>query len=178
MLNRDEAALVVIDVQAKLAPAMDESADLLANLAKLVQGAKVLGLPILVTEQNPAGLGPTVPEIASLLAPERIAKRAFSCCGEPAFLAHLAALGRRQVLLGGIEAHVCVCQTALDLVARGYRVEVVADAVSSRTARNRQIALDRMRAGGVGVTSVEAALVELLKVAEGDASKAILKIVK
>jgi len=178
MLNRDEAALVVIDVQGKLARLMDESADLLANLAKLIQGAKVLGLPVVVTEQNPEGLGPTVPEIAAHLPPERIAKRAFSCCGEPAFLAHLAALGRRQLVLAGIEAHVCVCQTALDLVGRGYRVEVVADAVSSRTARNRQIALDRMRAGGVGVTSVEMALFELLGAAEGDAFKAILKIVK
>lgn len=178
MLNADEAALVVIDVQGKLARLMYERERLFENLAKLIQGARVLGLPVLVTEQNPAGLGPTVPEIAALLPAERVAKVAFSCCGEEVFVARLEALGRRQLLLAGIEAHICVCQTAVDLVGRGYDVSVVADAVSSRTGRNRDIGLERMKAAGAGITSVETALFELLKVAEGEKFKAILRLVK
>ncbi len=178
MLNVDETVLVVIDVQGKLAQLMHEKESLFENLSRLIRGAGVLGLPILVTEQNPQGLGPTIAELSGLLPPRRIPKVAFSCCGEAAFVAALEAAGRRQVLIAGIETHICVYQTAADLLALGCEVHVVADAVSSRTARNRDIGLEKMKAAGAQVTSVETALFELLKVAEGDRFKALLKIVK
>ena len=178
MLHVDDAVLVVVDVQGKLARLMYEAEALFADLAKLIRGAHALGLPIIVTEQNPAGLGPTIPELSDLLPAQRIAKTAFSCCGEGAFVRALEATGRRQVLLCGIETHICVYQTALDLLGRAYEVHVVADGVSSRTARNRDVGLAKIEQAGGHRTSVETALFELLKVAEGDTFKAILKIVK
>jgi nicotinamidase-related amidase len=107
-----------------------------------------------------------------------ITKFSFSCCGEEAFPPQMKALGRKQVLLTGIETHVCVYQTAVDLASNGYEVQVVADCVSSRTTFNRDIGLDRMRACGAGITSVETALFELLKVARGDKFKEISRIIK
>jgi len=178
MLTCDNAVLVVVDVQGNLARRVHEAEALADAVARLVSGAKVLGVPVLATEQNPAGLGPTIDEVRSQLPAEPIAKTAFSCCGEPAFMEALKAAGRRQVLLAGIETHVCVYQTARDLLADGYGVHVVADAVSSRSERNREIGLIKMQAAGAEVTSVETALFEMLAVAEGPRFKAILKIVK
>jgi len=178
MLTCDKAVLVVVDVQGKLARLMHEAEALFDRVARLVRGAAVLEVPVIVTEQNPAGLGPTVEEIRPLLPAAAIAKTAFSCCGEPAFVRALEAAGRRQVLLAGIETHVCVYQTARDLLESGYEVHVVADAVSSRSVRNRDIGLTKMQAAGAEVTSVETALFEMLAVAEGPRFKAILKIVK
>jgi nicotinamidase-related amidase len=179
MLSPGDTVLVVVDVQGKLAELMAERDALFQSLRRLIQGAQALGLPVLVTEQNPAGLGPTRPEIADLLAGvPRIPKLSFSCCGEPRFLEALAALGRRQVLLAGIEAHVCVYQTAAGLLDAGYHVEIVADAVSSRAARNRDIGLQKARDAGAALTCVETALFELLRTAEAPAFKAVLKAVK
>jgi nicotinamidase-related amidase len=179
MLEIGRSVLLVIDVQGRLAEAVSESEALTAAIGRAVRGARALGIPILCTEQIPAKLGATRPEIAGLLeGVERIPKSAFSCCGEPAFERALEASGRSQVLVCGIEAHVCVYQTAMDLRAAGYEVEVLADAVSSRCPENRRIALDRMARAGVGVTSVEMALFELQRVAEGPAFKALLGIVK
>jgi nicotinamidase-related amidase len=179
MLNRDDALLILVDVQGKLARLMDNHQGLFQNLRKLVQGAQVLGLPILWVEQNPAGLGPTIPELAELLRDQKpIPKLSFSCCRETAFLTALGATGRHQVLLAGIEAHVCVYQTAADLLRRGYEVEVVADAVSSRLAENKRIALEKVQQLGARLTCVEMALFELLGKAEGPAFRALLQIVK
>ncbi|MFO8013166.1 MAG: hydrolase [Phycisphaerae bacterium] len=178
MLTRDEAVLMVVDVQGKLARLMHEADALFDNLSRLVRGATVLEVPVLATEQNPKGLGPTVEEVRPHLPSEPIPKMAFSCCGEPAVVEALEATGRRQVLLAGIETHICVYQTARDLLARGREVHVVADAVSSRSPRNRDVGLAKMRAAGAEVTSVETALFEMLEVAEGPAFKQILTIVK
>lgn len=179
MLDRSQAVLLVIDVQGKLAEAMFERERLYAELGRLIGGARVLGLPVCCTEQLPEKLGPTVPEIADALEGlERWPKSAFSCCGCEAFMQALAASGRRQVLIGGIETHVCVWQTARDLLARGYQVQVVADAVSSRTAANRQLGLDRLAAAGAVLTGVEMALMELLGDAADPDFKAILKLIK
>lgn len=178
MLSVDETALIVIDVQAKLLPAIDGKDELVEGVCRIIEGAKVFGLPIVWTEQNPRGLGPTVGEVGALLDGQPITKVSFSCCGESAFVEALAGLGRKQVLLAGIESHVCVYQTASDLVEAGYEVHVVSDAVSSRTPANRQIGLDKMARAGAHVTSVETALFELLRAAEGPAFKQILKIVK
>lgn len=179
MLTTDDTVLLIVDVQGKLAELMHEKDALFENLRRLLQGARELGLPLLVTEQNPDGLGPTHDEIVGLLEGiERIPKMSFSCCGEPRVLEALAALGRRQVLLAGIEAHVCVYQTAADLVEAGYEVEIVADAASSRTAANRAIGLQKARDAGAIITCVETALFELLRSADAPQFKAILKLVK
>jgi nicotinamidase-related amidase len=179
MLRLDAAVMVLIDVQGKLADAMFERDALLDSLRRLIQGVRTLGVPLLWTEQNPARMGPTVAPLRDLLqglAP--LGKMAFSCCGEASFVTALEATGRRQVLLAGIETHVCVWQTAADLRAVGYAVEVPADAVSSRTAASRLIGLERIRSAGAGVTSVETALFELMGTAEHPAFRDILKIVK
>ena len=177
-LARGTAALVLVDVQQKLLPAIHDREALVASCAKLARGMAALGVPIVWTEQNPKGLGPTVPEVAELLPGEAVTKVSFSCCGEPAFAEAVAALGRTQLVLAGIESHVCVWQTAADLLDGGHEVHICADAVSSRTPANRQIGLDRARAAGAAITSVEMALFELLDTAGDPAFKAILQIVK
>lgn len=179
MLSRNDAVLMVVDIQGKLAQLMHGKEALFENVRRMIRGANVLGVPIVWAEQNPKGLGPTVPEIAEIMTGiEPIPKLSFSCCGEDAIASTLQELGRRQVLLAGIEAHVCVYQTAMDLLGMGYGVHVVADAVSSRAKENREIGLQRMRDEGVKLTSVEMALFELLRVAQGDDFKEILRIVK
>jgi len=178
MLEIKNTALIVIDVQVALARVMHEKDALIENVRKLVQGAGVLGVPALWTEQYPKGLGRTVPELADLMDSDPIEKTSFNCCGDDAFLAAVEKLGRKQLVLCGIETHVCVHQTAAGLLERGYEVEVAADAVSSRTTGNKLIALDRMKATGATLTSVEMALFELLKVAGTDQFKQMIKIVK
>lgn len=179
MLNCSDTLLLIVDIQEKLVRAMHAREELLVRAQQLVQGARVLNVPILVTEQNPKGLGATVPEIAAHLSGvQPISKFSFGCCASEEFLHALRAGAARNVLMAGIETHVCVYQTARELLARGCHVEIVADACSSRTPENKQIGLDKMRAAGAAVTSVETALFELLKVAEGPLFKEILKIVK
>lgn len=179
MLNIEDTALIVIDFQEKLVRAMHDRDMLVQNVVKLIKGAQVIGLPILWTEQNPEGLGPTIPEIAELLRDqEPVVKLSFSCCGEASFEEQLEALGREQLLLAGIEAHVCVYQTATDLLDMGFDVEVVSDAVASRTPENKRVGLDKCREYGASITSVETALFELIQVAEGPHFKELIKVVK
>ncbi len=179
MLNREDTILVVVDVQGKLAQLMHDKSELFENLRRMIQGAKILDIPIVVTEQYPQGIGPTVAEIADLLTDvESISKTSFSCCGEDKFNAALQGLNRRQILVTGIETHICVHQTALQLIDAGYEVQVVADAVSSRTLANKKIGLNKMHAAGAVITSSETALYELLRAAEGPQFKAVLKLVK
>jgi nicotinamidase-related amidase len=179
MLNCADTVLVIVDIQEKLVRAMPAREDLVLKARQLVQGARALNVPILYTEQNPKGLGPTVPEIAAVMpGVEPITKFSFGCCACEDFVRALQAAGRRNVLVAGIETHVCVYQTARELLEKGYHVEVAADACSSRTPQNKQTGLDKMRDAGAAITSVETALFELLKVAEGPLFKEILKIVK
>ncbi len=179
MLELKNTTLVVVDVQGKLANLMYKHKTLLAQTAKMVAGAKALNLPICWTEQNPSRLGGTAPEIASLLKEEQpIEKMAFSCFQNPNFKKKLETTACKQVLLIGIEAHICVYQTALELQQAGYEVHLVTDAVSSRTRKNKELALRRLEAEGVKLSSVEMALFELLKIAQGDAFKEVLQIIK
>ena len=179
MLSVDNTVLAIIDVQEKLARAIHEKEKLIENLQKLIKGIKVLEVPIIWLEQNPQGLRSTVPEIARLLfGLESISKISFSCCANERFMKEMKTLKRNHVLLTGIETHVCVYQTAKDLVKLGYEVQVVTDTISSRTVENKQIGLERIKEVGGSLTSVETALFELLKVAEGPKFKEILKIVK
>ncbi len=179
MLEIDDTILVVVDVQEKLLPVIHRKEETAANIIKLIRGAQVLEIPLILTEQYPKGLGKTVPEIAELIPGiEPLEKTSFSCYRDAGFRSRLDASGRKQVLICGIECHVCIYQTAIDLKAAGYEVQVVADAVSSRTAENRETGLNLMRQMGVVITGTETALFELLKVAEGDKFKAISRIVK
>jgi len=177
MLTRENTLLIVVDIQGNLARVMDEQAFLIENNLKLIRGMHVLGIPILITEQNP--LGATIPEIADLLpGVHAIAKDSFSCCAEEKFISAVKAINRKQILITGIEAHVCVYQTAMDLLAMGYEVQVAADAVSSRTARNREIGIRKLTDSGAVLTSVEMALFELLKTAADPKAKDLFKIIK
>ena len=179
MLEASDTALALIDVQGKLATLMHEKEKLYRNLRILVQGAAALKLPILWLEQYPEGLGPTIPEVAELLEGRQpLAKTCFSAFGQPEFARRLEESGRKQVLLAGIETHICVYQTARDLRGSGYEVEVVEDAVSSRTPANKRVGLEKMRASGAGVTSVETALFELLREAGNPGFREIARLVK
>lgn len=179
LLATDKAALLVIDMQERLFPMMHEKEKLLRNVIKLIKGVQVLEIPILLTEQYPKGLGLTLPEIKGLIPDIRpIEKMSFNCCDEAVFCQALAALNRKQVLIAGIEAHICVYQTATALSRAGYEVQVVGDCISSREIENKLVALSRMGAEGISPTTTEMALFELLKVAKGDKFKAISNIVK
>jgi nicotinamidase-related amidase len=179
MLEISNCCLVIVDVQGKLAQLMTGKESLIKNIQILVQGAEILDVPILWCQQVPEALGPTVPEIAELLTGvEPINKPSFSCCGQERFNAELNALGREQVLLCGIEAHVCVYQTAMDLMEGGLDITVVADAVSSRAEQNKQIALTRLSAEGARISSTEMALFELLKTAKHPQFRQIARLVK
>ncbi len=179
MLSEKNTVLVVIDVQEKLSKVIHNSEMLSVNLQKVIRGVQILGIPVLCLEQNPSRMGGTIPEVKSLLEGQLpIPKMSFSCYGDPLFIENLEGIGRRQVLLAGIETHVCVYQTAADCLQRGYEVSVVADAVSSRRQDDKEIALTRMQADGAKLTCVEMVLFELLRTAEHPAFKEMLKIVR
>ncbi len=178
-LQLDSAQLLVVDVQPRLLPHIHGHESVLSQCIRMTQAARAMELPTLFSEQNPQALGATVAELrgCAVDAPA-VEKMAFSVCGcEPA-LARLRAAGRPQVLLIGIETHVCVQQTALDLLASGLRPYVLADAVGSRRPDDRALALERMRAAGVIVTTVESALYELMQRAGTDLFRRILPIVR
>jgi nicotinamidase-related amidase len=176
-LDRNRAALAVIDVQEAFRPAVLDFDRVVANVATLVRGARTLGLPVLVTEQYPKGLGATVPEVSEhlegVVPMEKICFSAFEAGGFYAALSE-----RDQVLLCGIESHVCVNQTAEDLLAEGREVHVAQDAVTSRTAENRDLGLHKMERSGAVVTSVETALFELLRAAGTPEFKEIQGLIK
>ncbi|NLN37998.1 MAG: hydrolase [Smithella sp.] len=179
MLNRDDAVLVMIDFQGALAQAMHNKENLFACNVKLIHGCKALGLPILVTEQVPEKLGPTIDQLASALGDfTPVAKETFSCFAHQEFRARLEEFGRRQIVLTGIECHICVYQTALDLLQSGYGVHLVADAVSSRTPENRDIGIRAVKSAGARITSTEMVLFELLATAADPQAREIFKIVK
>lgn len=178
-MDQGNTMLMFIDVQGKLAELMHDRESLFDNLRRAVQGAKALNLPVVWTEQIPEKMGPTLPAFAELLADNKpLSKTTFSCCGDPNIMQAVRSTGRKHVFLAGIETHVCVLQTSADLLRLGYTVEVLADCVSSRTALNRQIALDQMRSMGVTVSTVEIVLFRLMKAAAHPAFRDILKIVR
>lgn len=178
MLKRENAVLVFIDVQGRLAELVDGADALFKNLRRLLEGIKALNVPVIVTEQIPEKLGPTRDEFQPFITEPPIAKTTFSCCGELAFFQTLEKNKRRHVILCGIETHVCVYQTAMDLLASGYEVYVVADAVSSRDPANKALALRRMESEGVKLIGTEMVLFELLGDASSPQFKSILQIVK
>jgi len=179
MLTPDNAVLVVVDVQGKLAQLMSDKETVFANIQRMIRGAQALSVPILWAEQMPDKLGPTIAEIGGLMTGlEPIAKTSFSCAGSPRFVSALEQLDRKQVLVTGIEAHVCVYQTAVDLAQAGYSVEVVEDAIASRIPTNRSVGVRKMAAAGVGITSTEMALFELMGDADHPAFRQVQAIIK
>src|SRR5262245_56504704 len=162
-LCRAAAGLLVIDIQERLIPAMHSAEELIENAARLIKGATVLALPVFASEQYRKGLGKTVPEISTSIAGfSPVEKLTFSAACAEGLVTALRSKKVSQVLLSGIETHVCVCQTCLDLLAEGLDVFVASDAVSSRTPENHRIGVERMRDAGAVIVSTEMALLELL----------------
>jgi nicotinamidase-related amidase len=179
--EKEEIVLVVIDVQEALMKAMDPEIgkNLPRNLQVLITFARELDVPILATEQYPKGLGKTIPDVKKELGElSLIEKVAFSCCRVDAFNERLRSLGRKQIVLSGIETHVCVLQTAADLIQRGYGVHVVADAVCSRRRLDWEIGLRWMENNGAMITTTEIIAFQLLKEAGTDEFKRLSKFVK
>jgi len=173
--------LVVVDVQERLFNAMDAERrdDMVANVKILVSSARQLGVPVLVTEQYPKGLGRTLPELRALLGETPpLEKTVFSCARADGFQDRLRTLGADQVILTGIEAHVCVLLTALDLLAQGIRVSIVADAVCSRRPANLEIGLGQARQAGAVVTATETVVFQLLGGADSDAFRELSKLLR
>jgi nicotinamidase-related amidase len=163
LLDRKRAALVVIDMQEAFRSVIADFAETASRIALTVQACKLLNLPIIVTEQYPKGLGRTVSEIVRHFPEgmEQIEKLSFSACGAQEFDTRLRERHVEQVMLCGIEAHVCVSQTALDLLQNGYQVHLLSDAVSTRLARNREVAINKLARAGAIISSIEMALFEL-----------------
>ena len=177
LMSVGDTALVVIDVQQRLVPAIDEHRRVVWNIRRLIDAANLLGLPVVATEQYPKGLGPTLPELAERLGPIP-SKLAFSCLGCPEVFAALKPQGIYKLLLSGMETHVCVQQTALDLLAAGWRVYVAVDAVGSRRDLDYRTALGRMDSSGATLTTTESALFEWCRDAGTPAFKEISRLVR
>jgi nicotinamidase-related amidase len=177
MLRSKDSVLIVIDVQGKLADVMQEPDNLFGNILRLTRSANELEIPVIVTEQLPEKLGPTRAELAdALIDAPIISKSSFSCCAEPAFMTALAESGKKQILLCGIESHICVLQTALELLEQKFDVFVAADAVSSRAPENKRLALDRLRQHGAEITVTESALFEWMRDATHPAFRVVRKL--
>lgn len=178
-IDRNECSGLVIDIQDRLFPHMDQKEGLLHKCSVLIRGLRSLDIPVMITEQYPKGLGATIPEIRELLIPlNPIEKIAFSCCDEPVVQSVLEESRRKTVIICGIEAHVCVQQTAIDLTGSGYLPVVVADCIGSRNPYDIKIALDRMASEGAIITTCESILFELTRVAGTEEFKAISRLVK
>jgi nicotinamidase-related amidase len=179
-LDRNNTVLVVIDVQEKLCRAMDEKVlnHLVNNTSTLQESAKELGIPVIATEQYVKGLGETVPALKEKLDETAIEKMTFGCCGESAFPDRLKALGRKQIIVTGMETHVCVLQTVIELLDAGYIVHLVKDAVMSRSKKNWQVGVETARDAGAVITSTEAVLFQLLRVAGTEEFKKLSKLVR
>jgi len=179
VLRRDRAALLVVDVQEKLWKAMSDRQWLVDRIVIMIRACGLLKVPIFLTEQYPKGLGTTVAPVKEALGGLKpLVKMTFSCCGVTELPQALKKKGIEQVILVGIDSHVCVLQTALDLLSQEFQVHVPRDAVSSRYEQDERTALQRMAREGVVITTVEMALFELLRTAEAPEFKEISKLIK
>ncbi len=177
---KEDTAVLVLDIQSRLFPAIDNNAELLDRMKRLFMGMNVLEIPYIVTEQYSKALGNTLDELQEIIGEnyKPIEKMSFSCMGEPKFVKELEKLGRKNIIISGIESHICVLQTVVDLIAAGYNPIVVADAVSSRSSKDKKFAIKRMIKEGATITTYESILFELQQVSGTDKFKAISKIVK
>jgi nicotinamidase-related amidase len=179
-LSRESAALAVIDMQEAFRPVISDFGEVASRIAKAVEGARLLEVPVILTEQYPKGLKHTAQEIVASLPAElkAIEKSCFSSCGSDDFLSQLVGRDIKQVLICGIEAHICVLQTCLDLLERGFEVFVLVDCITSRKPENKQVALARLEQAGAIHSTLEMALFEMLRTADSPQFKAIQKLVK
>lgn len=179
LMKAQDSLLLIVDVQERLLPNVSEARLVAQRCEILMRGAKRLGLPILVSEQYPRGIGPTIPELRALTRAEDVLEKMhFACGADPALAERVAAVGRKQLVLAGLEAHVCVLQSALRFQEMGYQVFVVADACSSRDPVNAQLAYQRMRANGVEVVASEMVLFEWLHCAGTPEFKDLIALIK
>jgi len=179
-LNADQTALVVIDIQEKLVPAMNSrvSGELIQHVELLLEGFAALELPVIATEQYPKGLGHTISPLAAATGQACIEKTSFSCCGDPAFMEALEKTGAKQVVLVGMEAHVCVYQTLIDLLDRGYQVHLVKDAICSRFKSDFETAVASAAAAGAAISSTEIVLFQLVGGAKHPGFKAVSQLAR
>lgn len=172
LIEADHSHLIVIDVQQKLVPAMSDGDRMIANCARLMQGARVVGVPVTVSEQYPQGLGPTVDALSALAGDDEVfAKTHFSCAGDADLAVRVDAARRRHLILCGIEAHVCVLQSALGFQGAGYRVSVVVDAVTSRAPESVRVAMRRLDQANIAAVTVEMVLFEWTEKADSPVFK-------
>ena len=196
LLTADDAVLLLIDLQQRLVPVLHDQETVVARAVRLAEAARLMDVPVIATEQNPAGLGPTVPPLSAY--PQKIlAKTAFSAAGAPGLTALLSAAeasgqggqggqdsaasadgSRREIIVAGCEAHICVLQTVLDLLARGHRVAVAADAVGSRDPADRSAALERARQHGAEIVTSEMVLFEWLRDSQHPRFREVQKLLK
>ncbi len=176
---QNETAAVVIDIQERLLPHMHENQIILQNNLKLIDGLLILSVPIIITQQYTRGLGETVPSIVSRFSDFRyIEKISFSCYDEPAFKEQISIMEKHNIILCGIESHVCVLQTCIDLIGAGFQPIIVEDCVSSRNINDKKAAIERMRQEGARITTIESLLFELVRSAGSKYFKDISRIVK
>lgn len=179
LLDRNEVALVLVDIQERLAAVMPDRQRVVDNCLHLIEVSKLLNIPVLLNEQYPKGLGPTVNEVREALhLCEPLEKLTFSCCRGGSFLKALESSGRKKVILAGMETHVCVLQTVIDLLKAGYQVHVVKDATCSRTLENFNAGSEFMRDAGAVITCTETVLFQLLEKAGTDEFKFVSKRIK
>jgi len=179
ILNRKRTALLLVDIQERVHAVMHFRDQVEANAIKLIRGFRILHVPIFITEQYPKGLGPTLAAVTEALGDQApLQKMSFSCCGSEELMAGLSNRSVEQVAISGIETHVCVLQTALDLLASGFQVHVVRDAVSSRRVTDHETAIERMRAAGAIVTTTESTLFELMERADISEFKTVSTLIK
>ena len=179
-LSRESAALAVIDMQEAFRPVMPDFTEVASRIALAVEGARLLEVPVIVTEQYPKGLKHTAQEIVARMPVELkpIEKFCFSSCGAEDFVDELTSRNIKQVLICGIEAHICVLQTTLDLLTRGFEVFLLVDCITSRRPENKQAALDRLTQAGAIHATLEMALFEMMRTAESPQFKAIQNLIK
>lgn len=176
---KDHAIFIIIDVQEKLFPVMSQAEKLRDNMVKLIKGMEILKLPFLITQQYTKGLGPTIKPIAEQLKDYLpLEKVSFSCCDEPDFEDKLEEFAKPVAIVSGIEAHVCVLQTVVDMIKMGFTVVVVEDCIDSRKENDKRIAIERMKQEGAFVASYESILFELCRVSDTGEFKAISKLLK
>jgi nicotinamidase-related amidase len=179
LLHNDDSALLIIDVQEKFRRHITGFAPMAVNIVRLFEGCKILNIPTFVTEQYPKGLGKTISEILDVLPGQRIyEKTAFSCCDSTEFLQALKRSGRKQIIVCGIEAHVCVNQTVHDLLSANYSVHLVEDAISSRDIFNKEVAMRKMSLAGAIPSTTEMALLELVQDSASANFKAVQNLIK
>ena len=178
-IKKEDTLALVIDFQERLFPFIHDNEKLTRNAVKLIQGLKALDIKMLVTQQYTKGLGGTSKEISEVIGDyQHIEKGSFSCCGSDEVCTSLKNLGKKNIIVFGIESHVCVLQTVIDLIAMGYQPVLIEDCVSSRNPNDKKIAIERMRQEGAIISTYESILFELCVVSGTDTFKAISKIVK